>query len=196
MSELTFDVLKQAWKKLTNERSEELQKLATDLSRPTEIYIKKIKEDEVSLMVEFSGITNAVVTAQSTAQVKRAITTWMRKFSMDVKVQRSDPNNLIVKLSKELKISEAAISVFKRDPKSNKIKKYYKCVGGKKDGRKVADPNDCIGIPDFQKKMKFGMTKRAKSGQTSASKKRTQLTNIVTKRLTKANKRLKKARGF
>lgn len=196
MSELTFEILKRAWKKLAKERTEELQKLATDLSRPTEIYVKKIQENDFSLMIEFSGISNSVVSSQSVAQVKRAITTWLRKFSMDVKVQRSDPNSLIVKISKELKIDEAAISIFKRDPGTNKIKSYYKCVGGKKDGRRVANPNDCIGIPDFQKKMKFGMTKRAKSGQTSASKKKTQLTNIVTKRLTKANKRLKKARGF
>ena len=91
---------------------------------------------------------------------------------------------------------EAAISIFKRDPKTNKSKRYYKCIGGKKHGRRMANPNDCIGFPDFMKKMKFAMTKRQKPGQAGLGKKKTQLTNIMAKRIRKANTRLKKARGF
>ena len=102
----------------------------------------------------------------------------------------------IEKLRQELGMNEAAISIFKRDPKTNKSKKYYKCIGGKKHGRRVANPNDCIGFPDFAKKMKFAMSKRQKAGQASIGKKKTQLTNIMAKRIRKANMRLKKARGF
>ena len=99
-------------------------------------------------------------------------------------------------MSKDLKFNEAAISVFKRDPKTNKKKTQYKCIGGKKNGRKVADPNACIGVPDPAKKIKFSITKRAKYGQASKSRKKTQLTNITARRISKANQRLKKARGF
>ena len=40
------------------------------------------------------------------------------------------------------------------------------------------------------------MTKRAKSGQMGIGRKKTQLTNIVSKKIRKANTRFKKARGF
>ena len=115
---------------------------------------------------------------------------------MSVQQVRSNNEDLIVRMSKELKMTEAVVSVFKRDPKTNKRKNYYKCVGGKKNGRKVSNPNDCIGVPDPAKKIKFSITKRAKYGQASASRKKTQLTNVTARRLKKANQRVKKARGF
>ena len=196
MQELDFDTLKASWQKLVKNRSVEMKRIAPDLSEPDEIYLKRVTESDVMLAVRFAGLTKAVNTRSSIPQVKRLIINWLKNVAMDVQQARSDDDTLIVRMSKELKMTEAAVSVYKRDPKTNKRKTYYKCVGGKKNGRKVADPNDCIGVPDPAKKIKFSITKRAKYGQASKSRKKTQLTNVTARRIKKANQRLKKARGF
>ena len=197
MSYFTFEQLKQSWDKIRTNRGEDLKTQSTALSNPENIFIKRIKEDETSMTVEFSGLENAVEEDRAVPQVKRIIIGWLKKVSNDVRLIRSDlPATLMVEISKDMKLGEASISVFKRDPKTNKSKRSYKCIGGKKNGRKVADPNNCIGVPDFNKKMKFAQTKRAKVGQTAISRKKTSLTNIMSKRVRKANQRLKKARGF
>ena len=196
MTALTFDILKSAWNRLKKERAVELRKVAPDLTDPNEIYIKRVDEDEVQLAVQFIGFRNAVQDQTAIPQVKRVIMTWLKNMSVSVQMVRSDENTLIVRLSKDTKFSEAAISIFKRDPKTNKKMSYYKCIGGKKDGRRVSDPSNCIGVPDPVKKIKFSISKRAKYGQASKSKKKTQLTNITARRIKKANQRLTKARGF
>ena len=196
MHEIDFDILKQAWNRLVSTRSAAMKKAAPDLSEPNQIYLKRVAEDEVQLAVRFAGISKAVNQRSSIPQVKRLIVNWLKNVATDVQQVRSDDDSLIVRIAKEMKVDEAAISVFKRDPKTNKRKTYYKCVGGKKGGRKVANPNDCIGVPDPAKKIKFSITKRAKYGQASKSRKKTQLTNVTARRIRKANQRLKKARGF
>ena len=196
MTALTFDILKSAWNRLKKERAVDLKKLAPDLTDPDEIYVKRVSEDEVELAVQFSGFRAAVQDQTSIPQVKRVIMTWLKNMSVSVQLARSDENTLLVRLSKDTKFSEAAISIFKRDPKTNKKMTYYKCIGGKKNGRRVSDPNNCIGVPDPTKKIKFAISKRAKYGQASKSKKKTQLTNITARRIKKANQRLTKARGF
>jgi hypothetical protein len=196
MHQLTFETLKAAWERLKKQRSAEMKKVAPDLSDPDEIYLKRVSESDVELAVRFAGFRHAVQQQTSIPQVKRLILNWLKNISMNVQQVRSDDDLLIIRMSKELKVTEAAISIFKRDPKTNKKKNYYKCIGGKKNGRRVANPNDCIGVPDFAKKAKFAITKRAKYGQASASRKRTQLTNVTARRIKKANQRVKKARGF
>jgi hypothetical protein len=196
MTDLTFDILKSAWNRLKKERAIDLKKLAPDLTDPNEIYIKRVSEDEVELAIQFSGFRSAVQDQTSIPQIKRVIMTWLKNMSVSVQLARSDEDTLIVRLSKDTKFSEAAISIFKRDPKTNKKMTYYKCIGGKKNGRRVSDPNKCIGVPDPTKKIKFAISKRAKYGQASKSKKKTQLTNITARRIKKANQRLTKARGF
>jgi hypothetical protein len=193
---LNFDTIRAAWDKLRTERETELQKLAPNLSNPGEIYLKKIREDDNYIILQFNGFSNAVDQTQAIPQVKRMIVEWIRKYSMEVQIMPGDLTTLMVRVSKETKFSEAAISIFKRDPKTNKAKKAYRCVGGKKDGRRVSNPDQCIGVPDFNKKMNFAISKRTKYGQATKSKTKTKLTNIISKRVRKANQRLKKARGF
>ena len=196
MNELTFETLKDAWEKLRSARAVEMRKVAPGLSDPDAIYIKRVSESDVELAVRFAGFSHAVEQQSSIPQVKRLVINWLKYISMSVQQVRSDDDTLVVRLAKELKLSEAAISIFKRDPKTNKKKNYYKCVGGKKNGRRVANPNDCIGVPDPAKKIKFAITKRAKYGQAAKSRKKTQLTNVTARRIRKANQRLTKARGF
>lgn len=196
MDQLDFEMLKSAWDKMKSHRQAEMKKVAPDLADPDEIYLKRVAESDVELAVRFAGIGKAVQQPESVPQVKRLIINWLRNIAMSVQQVRSNNEDLIVRMSKELKMTEAVVSVFKRDPKTNKRKNYYKCVGGKKNGRKVSNPNDCIGVPDPAKKIKFSITKRAKYGQASASRKKTQLTNVTARRIKKANQRVKKARGF
>jgi hypothetical protein len=196
MTDFNFDVLKTAWKKLAVSRAHDLRKIAPDFSNPEELYLKRVSEDDYNMVLQFAGFSQAVSNPESIPQAKRTVLKWLKRFSMDVRTMRSEPNTLQVNVAKELRFDEASISIYKRDPKSNKAKRYYKCIGGKKNGRRVANPDDCIGIPDFAKKMKFGIAKRAKAGQMGKSKKKTQLTSILAKRVRKANQRVKKARGF
>lgn len=193
---LTFETLKKAWLKLTKDRETDLKKAVSDLSDPKEIYVKRVSEDETSLIVQFSGLRRSVQNQNSIPQVKRLIITWIKNFSLDVQQGRSETDTLLVTISKELKFGEAAISIFKRNPKTNKRQTAYRCIGGKKDGRRVSDPNNCIGVPDPAKRIQFSITKRGKYGQSGKSRKKTQLTNVTAKRIRKANTRVKKARGF
>jgi len=197
MSYFNFEQLKKAWHEVKNNRGDDLKNLSSSLANPEKIGIKKISETEISMVVEFTQLGEAVEEDVAVPQVKRLLISWLKKISSSVKLVRSSiPDSLMVELSKDMKLGEAAVSIFKRDPKTNKSKRAYKCVGGKKNGRKVSDPNNCIGVPDFNKRMKLAQTRRAKVGQTKIAKKKTSLTNIVAKRTRKANQRLKKARGY
>jgi len=193
---LDFETLRDAWNKLRKDREQDLKKVVPDLSDPQEIFLKRISEDDSRIVVQFAGLRRSVQNQYSIPQIKRLIMTWLRNFSLDAQQARSDTDSLIASISKELKFGEAAISVFKRNPKTNKKQTAYRCIGGKKDGRRVSNPNACIGVPDPGKKIKLAITKRSKYGQAAKSKKKTQLTNITAKRIRKANSRLKKARGF
>lgn len=198
---LTFEILKNAWKKVKDQREDDIMDQIPGISTITNIHVKRMEETKQNIIVQFIGL-ETISTDNITVlpQIKRLIINWCKTFSEEVKTYRSTNNVLILSLSKSLKLTETlnevAISIYKRDPKTNTIKKYYKCIGGKKDGRRVANPDDCIGVPDWNKKMMFSITKRAKYGQTSKAKTKTKLTNIVSKRVKKANQRLKKARGF
>lgn len=198
MTAVSFETLKRAWTKLKTDRSAELLRRSPDLVNPQEIYLKRHQETPYEMVIQFSGFEDAVDTAENIPQAKRVLLVWLKNIFMNVQQMQSDPDTLLVKIEKETKgeYTEAAISIFKRDPKSNKRKNYYRCIGGKKNGRRVAKPDDCIGVPDPMKKIKFGVTKRAKPGQAALGKKKTQLTNITAKKIRKANQRLKKARGF
>ena len=196
MGQLTFETIKQAWKKLRDERYDEIKELSPDLVNINRIYLKNLKETNTHIMIKFGGFRSANQHVNSIAQTKRIVISWLRNVSLDVKQHRSTIDTLILVIDKESKINEASISIFKRNPKTNKKQTVYKCIGGKKDGRRVSSPDKCIGVPDPFKKLGFGISKRSKYGQTAKKKKHTALTNITAKRIRKANSRLKKARGF
>ncbi len=196
MAAITFENLKKAWDTLKTERSAELRKLSPNLNNPKEITLRRTGEDQEYLTVQFSGFENATDDVNYVPQVKRLVLLWLRKISDDIRTMRSDPDSLIVKMDKGSKVEEASISVFKRDPKTNTRKNYYRCIGGLKNGKKVSSPDKCVGVPDFAKKTKMKMTKRAKSGQMGLGRKKTQLTNVISRKIRKANVRIKKARGF
>lgn len=196
MDELTFELIKASWEKLKKDRVADLKRIAPNLSNPGEIYMKRMGENNRNITIQFAGFNNSTDDDVYIPQIKRLIVSWLRNVSVDIRTKISNPDTLLVQIDKESKIDEAVISIFKRDPKTNKKKNYFKCIGGIKNGRKVKSPDMCLGVPDFDKKLKFKQTKHARAAQVKLGNKKTQLTNITSRRIRKANMRLKKARGF
>jgi len=195
---ITFENVAKAWKKLVSddEKLMAMTRFAPSLVRPSAIKLKNIPRNDGKLHIRFYGFEAASDSSSGIPLIKRMIVNWMKKISESVQIVDSGASDLNLLISTEMRFDEAAIPIYKRDPKTNKIKRGYKCIGGRKDGRRVSDPNACIMAPDIAKRIQFQITKRAKKGQSAKAKTRTKLTNIVSKRLRKANTRLKKARGL
>lgn len=70
-----------------------------------------------------------------------------------------------------------------------KIVRKYRCTGGTRKGRVVANMSQCFAAPDIKKRVKFKQT-RAKLGQRMARKsKRTKRTNPASRRLQSLNRK-------
>lgn len=198
MDTLTFDVIATAWKKLISDQDKVsvMQMQAPTFINPSAIKIKNVSDDGDTIHINFYGFEVASSDTQGVPTVKRMILNWVKKFSDQVQVIDSVSTDLNLVVSKYTKFTEAAVPVFRRDPKTNKVKRAYKCIGGSKNGKRVSDPNQCMQYPSVDKKIKLSVSKRAKYGQSAKARTKTRLTNIVAKRTRKANQRLKKARGF
>ena len=78
--------------------------------------------------------------------------------------------------------------VFKRNPRTGKITMKWRCEGGPRAGRVVADPNQCSASLDREKSSKMKLT-RAKTKVRQARKaKRTKRLNPAAKLAAKLNK--------
>lgn len=198
MNTLSFDIIAKAWKKLVEDpdKLNALQTQAPGLTQPGAIRLKNVEEMDDKIHIRFHGFELASDEVQGVPVIKRMILNWIKKFADFVQVMDSGDSDLNLMISKQMKFTEAAVPVFRRDPKTNKVKRAFKCIGGKKDGRRVSDPDQCLTYPSVAKKISLSISKRAKYGQRAKSRTKTKLTNIVSKRVRKANQRLKKARGF
>lgn len=198
MDELSFEIISGAWKKVINdpEKLSAIQTQAPTLHWPEAIRLKNVSDQDGKIQIRFYGFEAASDETRGIPIIKRMILNWLKQFSSSVQVVDSTNTDLNLIVAKTTKFTEAAIPIFRRDPKTNKVKRVYKCLGGAKDGRKVSDPNQCLSYPDVGKKISLSISKRAKYGQSKKAKTRTKLTNIVSKRVRKANQRLKKARGM
>ena len=109
MAGLTFDILKAAWERVKTDRIEDLRKLASMLTDPSGIYIRRIREDANYLTVEFNGIQTARPDrTQAVPQIKRAIITWLRHFRSDVQIMREgDTGTLLVRIRTQLRFGES-----------------------------------------------------------------------------------------
>lgn len=197
-TELSFDVIAQAWKRLLNapDKINAMKTTAPDLLYPEAIRLKNVGETNGTLRLRFYGFEAASESTNGIPIIKRMIVNWLKKISDSVQTMDSTSSDLNVLISTSMKFTEAAITIYQRDPKTNKVKRKYKCIGGKKDGKRVSDPNQCLQYPDVAKKISLSISKRAKYGQRSKARTKTKLTNIVSKKVRKANQRLKNARGL
>lgn len=201
MSILEFSSIASAWKTITGDsiKRDELRTITPGFTNPSAIRIKLVQDEEDQFHIRFYGFEKAIEDSGRTdtiSMAKRTIQNWLTTLSTSVRIIPSTPNDLNLIIGKERKFTEAAIPVFRRDPKTNKVKRAYKCIGGRKDGRRVSDPDQCLQYPNVAKKMSLSVTRRGKYGQSVKSRTRTKLTNIVAKRVRKANQRMKKARGI
>lgn len=198
MDQISFDAIAKAWRVLVTDpvKLDGLQTQAPTLVTPTAIKLKKVAQDGQTIHIRFYGFESASTDTNGIPTIKRLIVNWLKEISENVKVIGGNTPDLNVVVDVTSKFTEAAIPVFRRDPKTNTIKKVFKCVGGAKDGRRVADPAECLTVPDVDKRINLAITRKAKVGQVAKSRVKTKLTNIVSKRVRKANQRLKKARGF
>ncbi len=129
-------------------------------------------------------------------RLRKLLYDWAKEEFGDVKIAASQFGMMILSIKDDTLLDEASIQVFKRNPKTNKITKAYKCIGGRKDGRKVSNPSSCTKPPDPYKRIKFNQVKRASAGSTKFKKASMKLNNLAYKRSIAANKRLTKARKF
>ncbi len=198
MDELNFQTIAKAWKRMVNnpEKVSAMQTLSPTLTSPNAIRLKNIVEQDGYFHIRFSGFENASSETIGIPIIKRMILNWMKQIAEEVKVMDSTNTDLNLLVSVRSKFTEAAISIYSRNPKTNKITRKYKCLGGAKNGRKVSDPNQCLQYPSVEKRMKMAISKRATKGKTAKAKSKTRLTNIVSRKVRKANQRLKKARGM
>ncbi|RMH14956.1 MAG: hypothetical protein D6698_11925 [Gammaproteobacteria bacterium] len=123
------------------------------------------------------------------------ITTALKKRNIPAKIDPIENVDEIVIDIDDI-LNEVAVRIFKRDPKTNKIKTAFKCIGGLKDGRRVSNPDECLSKPDIQKRIRAAINSRKKRSTMKMKRKITQKTNLMSRRAKNANKRLKKARGI
>ena len=99
MADFNFETLKHSWHLLRSEREDDLKTIAPTLANPGEIYLKRVKDDDENLTVQFLGFDNAVDDASTIPQVKRLLINWLKRSSQDVRVRPSDNNTMIVQMS-------------------------------------------------------------------------------------------------
>lgn len=198
MDELNFQTIAKAWKRLVSDpdKVSSMQTQSPSLTTPAAIRLKNIVEQDGHFHIRFSGFENASSETAGIPIIKRMILNWMKQIAEEVKVMDSTNTDLNLLVSNRSKFTEAAISIYHRNPKTNKVTRKYKCMGGPKNGRKVSDPNQCLQYPSVAKKISLSISKRATKGQSAKARTKTKLTNIVSRKVRKANQRLKKARGF
>jgi len=198
MHTINFKTITKMWKSLLTDPDSvtSMKKHAPSLEHPTAIHLKKLNEGDGVLKLQFYGFVAASNNTDGVPMIKRVVVNWIKQYAADVKVIASDKGTLLLNISTQRRFDEAAVTVFRRDPKTNKVKRVYKCIGGRKDGRRVSDGSQCLQYPNVEKRISLSISKRAKAGQAKRARTKTKLTNIVAKRVRKANNRLKKARGF
>jgi hypothetical protein len=199
MSDLSFNKIARAWKTMVAnpDKALAMKVQSPSLIHPDAIRIKNVDtDDDTNIHIRFYGFDASSSDAKGIPTIKRMVMNWIKKISDHVQIIDSASSDLNMIISTQMRFTEAAVPVFRRDPKTNKMKRAYKCIGGRKNGRRVSNPDQCLQYPNIEKGIKLAISKRAKHGQRAKNRTKTKLTNIMSRRVRKANKRLTKARGF
>lgn len=107
MTELTFEILLKAWDRVKLEKQAQLKRLVPGLSDASKIFIKRVAEDDSNLTISFQGLDVAVMdTQRDVPLLKNAILSWIRKFSSDAQIMRSDSPMLIIRISKDINLPQ------------------------------------------------------------------------------------------
>lgn len=159
----------------------------------SKLTISLVRETQDNILISITGFEN-ITSLNNITKLKRIILEIIENYPIVVKRVKGNENELRVNLVKNDEITEAVIKVFKR--KGNSLALTLKCIGGPKNNKRVSDPSICMQPPSFNRRV--GSKKGSRNKNSRAKRRaRTKVTNIISrKRLQKANKRIKKARGF
>lgn len=73
--------------------------------------------------------------------------------------------------------------------KGSRIVRKFRCMGGPRKGRTVAEPSQCFAAPDVKKRLTLQRTKAAKGRRMAKKARRTKRTNPASKISTSLNRR-------
>jgi hypothetical protein len=109
-TELTFNLLVRAWKKLRKDRIDDLRRAAPNITSLDKVFIRKIGEDADSITVEFAGLDTASLNQSKIAEILRIIEIWLQRVSERVQKVRNTSTVLTLRLSKRLKVGNLDLS--------------------------------------------------------------------------------------
>ena len=190
-----YKTIEKAWNKVTDTRLSDFKNRVPSLTSLEPIKISKISENEDSIVLIFDSLGDSVSDIEDIPALKTTIMNWFKSFSR-ARIKRSSPQTLILELMdfNRNSLEEAVVRVFTR--KGNNIVPSMKCVGGPKNGQRTQDIATCMQPPSYARRTARKISSRKSKGAMANKRRKTKLTNIIGRRkLSKANKRLKKARG-
>lgn len=190
-----YDIIEKAWNKVVDTRLTDFKARVPSLTSLDSIRMTKQSENKDSIVLVMSTFGDSVSDIEDIPALKTAILNWFKSFST-ARIKRSSPQTLIVELINfnEDNLNEAVVRVFQR--KGNNIVPSMKCVGGPKNGQRTKDVKTCMEPPSYARRTARKISSRKNKGAIAAKRRKTTLTNIIGRRkVNRANKRLKKARG-
>jgi len=197
---MDFQQIKKTWDKIISEQSDVIQKAIKGVTSLEQLELNLIEEHNDYMDIEFSNMNSTTDDPTNTSpMLKTLILKWLRTFAM-VRIHNTPSDQFRLRLSdmsdNEEELEEAAVKVFKRNGRGG-LKTAYKCMGGPKDGRKVSSPDACNSYVDPKISRSRKISSRKNKAKMKNSRMKDKMTNVVSrKRLNRANKRMKKARGF
>lgn len=102
---VNFNIINKAWSKMIKDREIEITKKYPSFKNLREIYLKNNEDDHNYITLSFINISKAVDSDIDVPMLKRFIINWLKKFSNDVKIMRTENKELLLKVSKKLKFS-------------------------------------------------------------------------------------------
>lgn len=181
---ILFKDFDDAWQE--SGQRETARKLSVD---PSVIKLSMESRKLDSFVAKFDGFTG--IDQNKIEMFKGEIIDWAKKVG-NVKILKSHPESLFLEISGE--IAEAVIKVFKAQ--GGKIVPTFRCIGGPKNGKKASDPSICMSPPNIKRRQAMRKAARQHKGSIANKRMKAGRTNkLLRRKVTKANQRLRKARG-
>lgn len=192
---MSYDKIEKAWNKVAETRTAEFKKRVPSLTSLQSLTIEKVSESSERIIISFADFNEAVSDAEDIPRLKAALKAWLTSFCTPRIMPTANQVYTLELIGFDtLDLQEAVVKVFTR--KGNKLVPSMKCVGGPKNGQRTQDVATCMSPPSYARRTARKVSSRKNKGAISKKKTMTKLTNIVSRRkLSKANARLKKARG-
>lgn len=101
MKNLTFDGLNQAWNVLRTRAPRTMASHIPTLQNPRALLMTRVDESPYVMTVMFRGFDQAIAdNVKGTPAAKRFLLDWVRTQGGEAQIQRGDPDNLLVRITK------------------------------------------------------------------------------------------------